>query len=203
MKKLFSLFAVALLTVSAAKADYTIAFPAAEDGKDSGTAYTAESTDVFDATYVASIVETEKCFPGIYGIKFGSSKQDGYMTLALTDAGKVTASGFQVEATPFKAQESSLNVNGVEVALDVNTDTDNPTIKTYEFVLEAPAAIDQIVVKATKRLYVKSITVVEAATTGIETVESSKAGVTYDLQGRQVKDAKGLVIRNGQKVIIR
>jgi hypothetical protein len=203
MKKFFSLLAVALLTVSAAKADYTLAFPAAEDGKDSSTAYTAESTDVFDATYVAGIVETAKCFPGIYGIKFSSGSADGYMTLALTDAGKVTATGFKVEATPFKTQAPTLTVNGKEIVLDVNEDGSNPTIKTYEVTLDEPTALEQLELKAVKRLYVKSVTVVEAVATGIENVEASKAGVTYDLQGRQVQNAKGLVIRNGQKVIIR
>lgn len=115
--------------------------------------FAAEVTS--DPNYVQSIADVSKVYAGKNGLKFSTGSVGGKITLNLTepmDVKKVT-----VEAYAWKADEAcSLTVNEkASTPANINsTNTTDATTLTYDITGETTA----LKLEATKRLYVKKIT---------------------------------------------
>ena len=108
-----------------------------------------------DPNYVGSISDVNKVYAGINGLKFSTSKVGGTITLNLSEAMDVKK--VTVEAYAWKANEAcSLTVNEkASTPANINsTNTTDATTLTYDITGKTEA----LKLQATKRLYVKKIT---------------------------------------------
>lgn len=133
---------------------YTITFnKAATDGTSALTASAFDAQIAGGKEYYASATSPTNVYEGNVGLKFSSSKNNGSVTINLSDAGKVNATSIVVSASKYGSDAAKLSVNG-SAAQNINVDFND-----YEFEVSDPAELTSITLAATKRLYVESITV--------------------------------------------
>lgn len=90
-----------------------------------------------------------------FGLKFSSaSKNNGSITLPLSELGQIYAHTIEVQAAQYGKDKSSLEVNGSDPQNITSTD-----LAKYTFAVDPAAPLNEIKLEATKRLYVKQITV--------------------------------------------
>ena len=99
----------------------------------------------------------DKAYPGATGIKFSSSKANGYLTINLAPLangqGSWKTSKIIVNAKKYGSDESAISVNGSDAVSVTENYAD------YEFPVTSTDPLESITIDATKRLYVKSITI--------------------------------------------
>lgn len=132
----------------------TIVF--ADNGEDSNTVMTSDDVLAYiteGAQYVASVSDIDKIYQGVTGIKFSSSKADGTMTLNFVEAFpnvktvEVEAENWH-NANTMKYDVASIN----EVALA-------DSMASYIILNDLQEDLASLTISATKRAYVKSITI--------------------------------------------
>lgn len=89
-----------------------------------------------------------------FGLKFSSSKNNGSITLPLSELGQIYAHTIEVQAAQYGSDNSSLKVNGSAAQTIEGT-----SLKTYTYTVSSDAPLTELKLEATKRLYVKQITV--------------------------------------------
>lgn len=101
------------------------------------------------ATYNAS--SSNYIYGGTYGLKFSSSKNNGSLVLDISGDYQKPVIKVVINAKSYGMDSPTLSVNGSEAQTIATTPDD------YTFVLDG-AELKQLTLSATKRLYVKSIT---------------------------------------------
>ena len=130
-----------------------------KDGSDSSTEF-GDDLDNFKASidaggdYVSSVT-SHNVYQGETGIKFSSSKKNGSLTFGLAnlDNGSWLSSKITVNAKRYGNDVASMSVNGSEAVTLTDEFVD------YEFPLAEGTTLTSITIDATKRIYVKSITI--------------------------------------------
>lgn len=89
-----------------------------------------------------------------FGLKFSSSKNNGSITLPLSELGQIYAHTIEVQAAQYGSDNSSLKVNGSAAQTIEGND-----LATYTYTVSSDAPLTELKLEATKRLYVKQITV--------------------------------------------
>ena len=89
-----------------------------------------------------------------FGLKFSSSKNDGSITLPLSELGQIYAHTIEVQAAQYGSDNSYLKVNGSDSKTINSTD-----LAKYTFAVDPAVPLKEIKLEATNRLYVKQITV--------------------------------------------
>lgn len=164
MKKLLlsllCLLAVGLPTF-ATEASYTITFlTSGTDNTAAMTTGTSPSNYIANGQdYISSIASTNNVYPkSINGLKFSSSKATGKIVWNLSSEAQVNATKIEIEACKFSSDAASLSVQGQ------STGTLGETLQTYTINLSGEK-LETLTIEATKRAYVKSITVYYDANT--------------------------------------
>lgn len=140
---------------------------------DSNTAITSDELMEYiteGADYVASAADINKVYKGKTGLKFSSSSVNGAMTLNFAEAfNNVTK--VEVEAMAW------LNASGVQAdaTAAINGQAVNTELATYEIMGETES-LESLTLSATKRVYVKSITITYK---NEETPEPAKNVIAY------------------------
>lgn len=89
-----------------------------------------------------------------FGLKFSASKKNGSITLPLSELGQIYAHTIEVQAAQWGTDESSLKINGSAAQTIEGND-----LATYTYTVSSDAPLTELKLEATKRLYVKQITV--------------------------------------------
>lgn len=89
-----------------------------------------------------------------FGLKFSSSKNNGSITLPLSELGQIYAHTIEVQAAQYGSDKSSLQVNGIDSKTINSTD-----LAKYTFAVDPAVPLTELKLEATNRLYVKQITV--------------------------------------------
>lgn len=165
--------------VQAAEQSYTITFMT--NTSDNSTALTTSSaTSAYvesGSEYIGSIKEVSKVYPkSINGMKFSSSSANGNITWTMSDAGKVAVSRVVVTACKYKTDAGQLAVNN-SAAIAVDTD-----LKDYTFSI-TDTKLAELTLHATKRIYVKSVTVY------YEAAEDKVATPTFSVPAGEFSEA--------------
>lgn len=122
------------------------------------------------ADYVASADDINKVYKGKTGLKFSSSSVNGAMTLNFAEA-FTNVTKVEVEAMAW------LNTSGVQAdaTAAINGQAVNTELATYEIMGETES-LESLTLSATKRVYVKSITITYK---NEETPEPAKNVIAY------------------------
>lgn len=166
MKKfLLSLLAILCIggMVNAAEQSYTITFKSGTTTTDSNSAFTTKttiSTFVDDGqTLISGIKATNNTYLGKKdtGLKFSSTSANGAIELNLESAAQVIPTRVVINAARWKSSEAaSVTINN---ATNGKVDLTGTDFTDYTCKPELTEAITTIKLSATKRIYVKSITV--------------------------------------------
>lgn len=139
---------------------YTIIFKSNDKTFDASGLASA-TTDALIEEGANYISETEtitlsKVFLGKkdFGLKFSSSNDNGSITLPLSELGQIYAHTIEVQAAQYGSDKSSLKVNGSAAQTIKGND-----LATYTYTVSSDAPLTELKLEATKRLYVKQITV--------------------------------------------
>ena len=102
-----------------------------------------------------SNMSCDKVYPGATGIKFSSSKGNGYLTINLANLsrGSWATTKIIVNAKKYGSDDAKISVN------DSEEFTLTSEFADYEFPITSTEPLESITIDATKRLYVKSITI--------------------------------------------
>ena len=155
-KKLFSILALLCMAVTGAWAEsFTITFKSGSGTSDSSTkVYTVDAIVEDGATYVSSLEASDiyNARSG-YGIKFGTSKKTGLLTLNLSSEVKNVTS-IVVNARQYKDGETTLKIQ------DKDDYTTTGEFADYTYTYNTPMSVSTITLATvTKRTYIKSVTV--------------------------------------------
>ena len=139
---------------------YTIIFKSNANASDA-TGSPSATTDALIEEGANYISETETItLSNVYlgkndfGLKFSSSKNNGSITLPLSELGQIYAHTIEVQAAQYGSDNSSLKVNGSAAQTIEGND-----LATYTYTVSSDAPLTELKLEATKRLYVKQITV--------------------------------------------
>ena len=140
---------------------------------DSNTAITSDELMEYiteGANYVASAADINKVYKGKTGLKFSSSSANGAMTLNFAEA-FTNVTKVEVEAMAW------LNTSGAQAdaTAAINGQAVNTELATYEIMGETES-LESLTLSATKRVYVKSITITYK---NEETPEPAKNVIAY------------------------
>ena len=104
-----------------------------------------------------SNMSCDKVYPGATGIKFSSNKANGYLTINLAPLangqGSWKTSKIIVNAKKYGSDDAKISVN------DSEEFTLTSEFADYEFPITSTEPLESITIDATKRMYVKSITI--------------------------------------------
>lgn len=164
MKKfLLSLLAILCIggMANAAEQSFTITFKSGTTTSDSNSAFSTSTTiDSFVEENCKSLISGIESTNNTYlgkkdsGIKFSSSSKNGSITLKLESAAQVLPTKVSINAARWKSSEAaSVSFNGTSVDLTSDAFAD------YTCTPSTSVPITTISLAATKRLYVRSITV--------------------------------------------
>ena len=139
---------------------YTIIFKSNDSTSDASRSASA-TTDALIEEGANYISETETItLSNVYlgkkdfGLKFSSSNNNGSITLPLSELGQIYAHTIEVQAAQYGSDKSSLKVNGSAAQTIEGKD-----LATYTYTVSSDAPLTELKLEATKRLYVKQITV--------------------------------------------
>ena len=139
---------------------YTIIFKSNDSTSDASRSASA-TTDALIEEGANYISETETItLSNVYlgkkdfGLKFSSSNNNGSITLPLSELGQIYAHTIEVQAAQYGSDKSSLKVNGSAAQTIEGND-----LATYTYTVSSDAPLTELKLEATKRLYVKQITV--------------------------------------------
>lgn len=163
MKKLLLLMALVLsfgLASFAEEASYTITFNDndAGDATSDITASAVLSYITEGSEYVSSASGIYKVYQGKTGLKFSASKTNGSITLNLSEAGQVEATKVVVNAANWVSNKGVYDSASLKVN-NLTAQNCSDEFANYTFAITPATKITSIKLDATKRLYVKSITV--------------------------------------------
>lgn len=140
---------------------YTIIFKNTTGGDGSGTPGATQQSLIEEGGEYVTIegskkIELSTIYLGKngFGLKFSSSKNNGSITLPLSELGQIYAHTIEVQAAQYGSDNSSLKVNGSDAQTIEGT-----SLKTYTYTVSSDAPLTELKLEATKRLYVKQITV--------------------------------------------
>ena len=171
MKKLLlSLLCLAGLGASAFAADPVITYKSNKNDATNNLTGSTYSAQVEAGADVATFNSATKVYSGKNGLKFSSRDKGGTLVLDLNAEYQLPYTKAIVNAVAYGSDKAKLAVNG-SAAQDLTT-----TLSDYTFVFDGTTTLTQLKLSATKRLYVKSITLVtEAQGKEVETPEFSVA----------------------------
>lgn len=163
MKKLLLLMALMLsfsFASYAEEASYTITFNdnGASDATNDITASAVLTYISEGSEYVSSASDISKVYKGKTGLKFSASKKNGSITLNLSEAGQVEATKVVVNAANWVSDKGAYDSASLKVN-NLTAQKCSDEFANYTFAITPATKITSIKLDATKRLYVKSITV--------------------------------------------
>lgn len=166
--------AVVVDTSKYKEASYTIEFKSnATEGTNVKTDSSIGGQVTAGKDYVSSFTDFNALFTGKAGLRFSTSSANGYLTMNLSDKGKVKAASIVVTAVSFDTNgtfdKSTLTVsaNGAQVGSAVSVAS---TATSYTFQLNELTDLSSITINATKRFYIQSVKVnyaIEKAACGL------------------------------------
>lgn len=140
---------------------YTIIFKNTTGGDSSNTPVATQQSLIEEGGEYVTIegskkIELSTIYLGKdgFGLKFSSSKNNGSITLPLSELGQIYAHTIEVQAAQYGSDKSSLKVNGSAAQTIKGND-----LATYTYTVSSDAPLTELKLEATKRLYVKQITV--------------------------------------------
>lgn len=138
---------------------YTIIFKNTTGGDGSNTPVATQQSLIEEGANYISETETitlSNVYLGKndFGLKFSASKKNGSITLPLSELGQIYAHTIEVQAAQWSNDDSSLKVNGSAAQTIKGND-----LATYTYTVSSDAPLTELKLEATKRLYVKQITV--------------------------------------------
>lgn len=140
---------------------YTIIFKNTTGGDGSGTPGATQQSLIEEGGEYVTIegskkIELSTIYLGKdgFGLKFSSNKNNGSITLPLSELGQIYAHTIEVQAAQYGSDKSSLKVNGSAAQTIKGND-----LATYTYTVSSDAPLTELKLEATKRLYVKQITV--------------------------------------------
>ena len=141
------------------QAYYFIVFKNAEsDGTNDIDSNGLKEQILTGSDYYANASNISKVYSGINGLKFSTGSKNGSITIALSELGKVKADKIIVNAVNWLGTNGydagELSVNGLEAQSLTNE------LAEYTFTLDGTSLLENIILSATKRIYVKSLTIV-------------------------------------------
>lgn len=142
------------LPALAQEASFTITFK--DNDLDKNSTLTSEQLlgEISEGNqYVASASDIDKVYAGMYGLKFSSAKANGKVTLNLSADGQVNATKIVVNAKSYGTDKAAIAVNGM------SSQSLTTSFEDYTFPLSNPTTLQSITLTATKRIFLKSITV--------------------------------------------
>lgn len=163
MKKLLLLMALMLsfsFASYAEEASYTITFNdnGASDATNDITASAVLTYISEGSEYVSSASDISTVYKGKTGLKFSASKTNGSITLNLSEAGQVEATKVVVNAANWVSDKGAYDSASLKVN-NLTAQNCSDEFANYTFAITPATKITSIKLDATKRLYVKSITV--------------------------------------------
>lgn len=126
-------------------------------------------------SYIADVSGVVNAFPEVESVKLSSSKNNGSFELTLTPEASIIAEYYEIAAARYNNQrdaDASLTLNGLNVAV---TSTDFDTIRIEAGPDVQPQRVSSLAVSASKRLYLRSITVFYDSANGSVPEESAAA----------------------------
>ena len=163
MKKLLLLMALMLsfsFASYAEEASYTITFND-NDAGDATSDITASAVLTYiseGSEYVSSASGISKVYKGKTGLKFSAKETNGSITLNLSEAGQVEATKVVVNAANWVSNKGVYDSASLKVN-NLTAQNCSDEFANYTFAITPATKITSIKLDATKRLYVKSITV--------------------------------------------
>lgn len=144
----------------AEEASYTITFNdnGASDATNDITASAVLTYISEGSEYVSSASDISKVYKGKTGLKFSASKTNGSITLNLSEAGQVEATKVVVNAANWVSDKGAYDSASLKVN-NLTAQKCSDEFANYTFAITPATKITSIKLDATKRLYVKSITV--------------------------------------------
>ena len=140
---------------------YTIIFKNTTGGDGSGTPGATQQSLIEEGGEYVTIegskkIELSTIYLGKdgFGLKFSSNKNNGSITLPLSELGQIYAHTIEVQAAQYGSDNSSLKVNGSAAQTIKGND-----LATYTYTVSSDAPLTELKLEANKRLYVKQITV--------------------------------------------
>ena len=163
MKKLLLLMALMLsfsFASYAEEASYTITFNdnGASDATNDITASAVLTYISEGSEYVSSASDIYKVYQGKTGLKFSAKETNGSITLNLSEAGQVKATKVVVNAANWVSNKGVYDLASLKVN-NLTAQNCSNEFANYTFAITPATKITSIKLDATRRLYVKSITV--------------------------------------------
>lgn len=153
-----------------------------ENSSDSNQALTSDERYVVECEEGADIasfnISSNNVYAGSYGLKFSSSKTNGNLLLDINDDWQKNVNKVVINARPYGNDASSLSVNGSK-AQSISASAE------YTFDLDG-SLLKALKLSATKRIYVKSITLYfDDSNTPIIPTESYSHKIVFDDGGNE------------------
>ena len=172
MKKLLLVMALMLsfgLASYAAEASYTIEFASKASGGDNSTSASTSTqassivTEASQQYVIGKLTAATRVYPNcVQGLKFGSGKGGGNITLTLSDIAKVIATKLVINAATYNTDESTLTIKNGDTSLGT-VSLKSTDLSDYTINISDPAELSSLAIEGAaaknKRCYVKSITV--------------------------------------------
>ncbi len=182
-----------------------------DDGGSEGIQITANNFmgSCTEGGAIAAVTEVVRVFYGNEGIKFGSSKGGGTLTLALNSDYCKLYTSVVVNAKTYGSDNSSLTVNGTAIKVgsefaDLTYTLGTPASTGASY---AGSILTSLSLSSDKRLYVKSIELrYDADNTGVEDIDTDNTQAVleyYNLQGIRIDQPVAgqiCIMRQGNKV---
>ena len=147
-----------------------------DNGSDDQNTFSLESFKnyIINGKDFVSNMSCDKVYPGATGIKFSSSKGNGYLTINLANLsrGSWATTKIIVNAKKYGSDDAKISVN------DSEEFTLTSEFADYEFPITSTEPLESITIDATKRMYVKSITIMHEC--GDEPVIETVAKPTFE-----------------------
>lgn len=158
MKKLLlSVFTMVCVCAYALAGEYTIVFSSSTGTSDKTNDFSGAIDELLSegTDFVESYSDLSKVYQAKkdWGIKFSSSKANGTITLNLTAAGAQKITQITASVAKYGNDASSLDINGQTQSIT------SSAFEDYNFNFTPTEATTQLVLTATKRIYLNSLTV--------------------------------------------
>lgn len=177
---LVSLICLFMLTIGSGNAwgaTYTITLKSNSSATDGSTARTALADIVSDGTdYVSSVSGCSRVYNGKsgYGIKFGASRYAGYCTLNMSTAGQKKPTKITFNAARYGTDGTNLSYKINGGSAQTVTLSSGTTLDNYEVSMDGNTTLTSLYVgSASKRIYLKSITITYTDATPTHTLSSA------------------------------
>lgn len=144
--------------------------------------------------YVSSIDVTGNVYKGKSGIKFGSSKAEGKITINLSSLAKGSCSGAKFTFQTYSTDASSVNIT---TNYDSKGATFAPTNVEAEYSYNTKGSITSITIEVSKRAYLSKVEILlgkETTVVPVDNISIDKSTINLDLNGKTTEQLVASII---------